>query len=469
MRILVLLLISFQSFGQCDCDFIISLNASEYFFDGVKKGVKPGDKICFASGTRTGFEFRNIKGTKDLPVIITNMCDGQVTLNAPAQWGNVVSVLNSSNFILHGASNPAVTHGIKITGGHMGLNLQGRTTDAEVKFTEVFNVGCSGILAKTDPTCDPATWRGNFTMQNIYLHHNKIYNTGCEGFYIGNSHYDSYVTKTCNGAYIKLYEHDCINVEVAYNELTNIGNDGIQVGSVVSGALVHHNTVNGAGVGGSLYHQNLMQIGGGTQGAQVFANVLKNGKSSGIIDGGGGNTYYDNVVDGVMEAGFMILNDVNPAPTGYRIYKNTVMNAKQNSVFMYTTNPDTTLIYNNIFIGTGPDYKYIGYNYQPNTRVKLWDNHMSTVMPVLEFTISAGDDIVLTGKDYVQLNATAFSPSGIDRYKWTKVSGPVCVQCNLSRRTLCLTEMPKGNYVYKLKVYDKAGLTKTDTVNIKVD
>jgi hypothetical protein len=73
------------------------------------KGVQPGDKICFANGTRTGhLLFTNINGTAANPVIITNMCDGEVFFNAPANWGNCVTFQNSKHYRFTGSANPNV-------------------------------------------------------------------------------------------------------------------------------------------------------------------------------------------------------------------------------------------------------------------------------------------------------------------------------------------------------------------------
>lgn len=360
LRIL-LLLISVQSFAQCKCDFTISLNAAEYFFDGVKKGVKPGQTICFESGVRTGFQLRNIKGTKANPVIITNKCDGQVTLNAPSNWGNVLSVEGCSNIILHGSNNPNLEYGIKITGGQAGLNFQKLTTDFEAHHIEVGNVGCSGILAKTDPTCDSKTWRGNFTLRNANIHHNKVYGAGCEGFYIGNSHYDTYVTKTCGLVKKQIYEHGIDSIEIYFNDIQNISFDGLQVGGAKN-AIVHDNYINNVGIGGELYHQNGLQIGGGTTGANVFNNWIEGAQSYSIIDGGGAGTYYNNVLLNAKEGAIILMKD--KATTGARIYHNTIVNNGKAVLTMFTECIDPVKLQNNIIVFPVGALLY-KYNYQP--------------------------------------------------------------------------------------------------------
>jgi hypothetical protein len=182
--LVILAAISSATYGQCGCKFIIS-NPNDYQFDGTAKGVQPGDKICVANGTRTGLSFKNINGTAANPVIITNMCDGEVFFNAPANWGSCVTFQTSKHYRFTGTANPNVFYGMKISGATMGFVNENFSNEFEIDHVWVTNVGCQGISAKTEPKCDLATQFPNFTLKNISFHDIKIENTGCEGFYIG--------------------------------------------------------------------------------------------------------------------------------------------------------------------------------------------------------------------------------------------------------------------------------------------
>lgn len=520
---ITLTLFANAALAQCDCDFIIGLSTTEYQFDGAKKGVKPGDKICFASGTRTGMGLFNINGTPDNPVIITNMCDGEVTLNAPSNWGNCVTIEKSTNFVFHGSGNPNIEYGIHITGGHMGLNLQNLSTNFEVHNIDINTVGCSGILAKTDPTCDPATWRANFTLRDIYIHHNKIANTGCEGFYVGNSHHDTYVTKTCNGVSTKLYEHDILNIEISYNQLTNIGNDGIQVGST-KGAKIHHNTVSGSGVKNNLQHQNLIQLGGGTEGALVYNNYVENGRAYGILDQGNGNTFYNNIIYNTLDAGVILLPDAVLAPTGGRFFNNTFINCKNLGLYMLSENPDPTIFANNIIVGQNQSgYVYFSLNNPSKNKFVEYNNIKTQDITTVKFVnatakdyrlltgspaIDAGTDLTSFGVTFdfdekprpgsikfdigafeyqsskptanagldksitlptntTNLNGTGTSQTGITGYSWTKKSGGAATLTNANTANLTVSDLVEGIYVFQLQVTDANG-TALDEVAVTV-
>ena len=76
--------------AQSGCNFTISTSATEWQFDGAAKGVKPGDRICFKGGTRTGIALVNIHGTAAQPVIISNESTSSVIISAPSSYGNAI-------------------------------------------------------------------------------------------------------------------------------------------------------------------------------------------------------------------------------------------------------------------------------------------------------------------------------------------------------------------------------------------
>jgi gliding motility-associated-like protein len=523
--LLVFILVTFGTKAQtsCGCTHIISLNAAEYQFDGAAKGVKPGDKICFTSGTRTGIGLFNIKGTKDKPVIITNMCDGKVTINAPLAWGNAVSIENSFHFRFTGSANPNEEFGIEIKGGQMGLNMQKLSTNFEVDHVNVNNVGCCGMVAKTDPTCDPSTWRSNFTLRDAIFHDNRIWNTGCEGFYIGNSHYDGGKSLVCNSQNVIVDEHNLDNIQIFNNDLQNIGNDGIQVGGSKN-TSIHHNYIYNVGTKNNAGHLNSIQAGGGTQ-ATVYNNLIDTGKGYGLYDTGGGGIYFNNIVTNIQLGG-MLLQDTPPnyAPTGFRIFNNTFINCKDFGVLMFSEHPDASLFSNNIMVGqnqsnyvyfnlnnpsknkwtetnniksqdintlkfinaaskdfrlqstspavnTGKDVSSFGitydYNHQPRPSGSIYDIG-AYELQVGGPTSSAGTDKTITlPTNNLVLNGSGTSPSGITGYLWSKKSGGAATLTNETTANLTLTNLVQGVYVFELKVTDISGFALDEvTVNV---
>lgn len=524
--ILSALLFSFHTYGQqCNCDYTISLNASQWFFDGA--AVLPGQRICFASGTRTGIEIRNVHGTPENPVIITNECNGKVTISSPPNYGNSFTVKNCSNIQVTGTGNPNEEYGIEITGAVMGINFLEFSTDMEVDHLYVHDVICVGIVAKTDPTCNSATWRGNFTLHNARFHHNKIMNTGCEGFYIGNSHYDAGVTKTCGGTPTLIYEHGLDGVQVYNNLLNNIGNDGIQVGGAIN-ATIHHNTVTDFGTNGTNQHKNGIQCGNGTTQAKVYNNKVENGGYC-FFDYGGGGVWYNNIGRNCSEGGF-IVNDVLPnlAPTGFVLVNNTLIDCMKSGLMVFGQNTNSSLFANNIIAVPGhAGYAHVKYNnaslqsYWTDTN-NLKTNDISTVLfanssdnnyhllsasPAVDgglnvaangvthdldenirpsgnaFDIGAyefintppiadaGSDVmVLLPETTATVNGAGNDADGtITSFSWTKLSGSTVTMSDTAAATLGLSGLSAEVYVFALTVTDNNGSAAQDNVTVIVN
>src|SRR5690606_21316880 len=175
----LIFLVIFQLFGLALCGFthIIYAN-SPYVIDANtfkaldgSTGVKPGDKVCFANGERYEILLKNFHGTEEQPITMTNMCDGKVTFKgAHAGSGRIVYVGNSSFIHFTGAANPNEKYGIEITIGVQAIDFRDLSTNIELDHVYIHDFGYSGINIKTDASCDPATWRGNFTMRDISVH-----------------------------------------------------------------------------------------------------------------------------------------------------------------------------------------------------------------------------------------------------------------------------------------------------------
>jgi gliding motility-associated-like protein len=510
-----------STFGQCGCKFTIT---NEFNFDGIAKGVQPGDKICIASGQRSGILFTNIVGTAASPIVITNICTGgEVFFNAPANWGNCVTFEKSKHYRFTGSSNPNLFYGIKVSGATMGVQNKEFSSDFEIDHIYVTNVGCQGIAAKTDPKCDPAYQFPNFTLRNISFHDNKIENTGCEGFYIGNSHFDYGVTGTCG----QVYEHAVDNVKVYNCILSNIGNDGIQVGSATN-AVVYNNTVIGTGVNNNPAHQNGIQMGDGTTQALVYNNYIEQARGYGIFDSGGGGTYYNNIILNSLSDGFFLrdapLSGVPAAPgyalKGFTIINNTIINSGNYAVYNLSENPNMSYFHNNIVVNQKLPYIYLN-----NANVKWTDTNNIKTLDInsVKFVNSATKDYRLlstspalnagknvsgngiiddydkkprpSGSGYdigafelqvggptsnagpdksitlptnsIILNGSGTSSTGITGYQWSKKSGGAATLTNATTANLSVAGMVEGTYVFELRVTDASGFAFDEvTVNV---
>ena len=175
-------IISATATTGCGCTYTVPVSTKSIVVDGKALGLKPGAVVCLKGGaTYKNITFKNIRGTAANPIIIKN-CGGTVTFNATGTFYGIKTQL-SSHFRITGGTGS--TYGIKVIGGQHSVTLEYLTTNVEFDHVEVAKSGFSGIMAKTDPSCDNATIRGNFVMYDVKIHDNYVHDTGGEGMYLG--------------------------------------------------------------------------------------------------------------------------------------------------------------------------------------------------------------------------------------------------------------------------------------------
>ena len=327
------------------------------YYDAGKLDINPGDKVCIQAGTYNQISIFNISGNKQAPVIVTN--SGGLVVFDGASSPKGLALFNCKYFKLTGTGDPQHPYGIKVQrteSGVSGISVGNLSNYVEVEHVEVAGAGFAGIMIKTDPGCDPATWRENFTMREVKVHHNYIHDVGGEGIYVGNSFSGQGMTRTCNGSPATVYPHDILGLEIYENLTQRTGAEGIQYGSA-SDAEVHHNTILDPGISPfALYQDNGLQIGGGA-GGRVYNNVIKNANGTGIIMIGhlGGNKIFNNLV--IDSKGSGIFCDDRPGSlpnTPVLIANNTIYRSGSHGIYLLNEINFTTLINNVImFPGSG--------------------------------------------------------------------------------------------------------------------
>jgi len=104
--------IAFEANSQCGCTFTIPAGTGTYFFDGVAKGVAPGNVICLSAGARDGIFFVNVSGSAANYVTIKN-CGGQALIGN-ASTNNAMYFGNCHYIHIAGTGDVGFQYGIKI-------------------------------------------------------------------------------------------------------------------------------------------------------------------------------------------------------------------------------------------------------------------------------------------------------------------------------------------------------------------
>jgi hypothetical protein len=328
-----------------------TIPSAKVVIDGEVLNIKAGDVICLdAAASYKQLDFRKIIGTQDNPVIIVN-CGGVVTLDASGlQYG--IKTQNSKFFKIIGVGSGGSPYGIKVKGAQQGMQLQSLSTNFEISGLEIYNAGFAGIMAKTDPTCDDATIRGNFTMKDVAIHHNYVHDTQGEGLYIGNSFYaDGRNVSPCGVR----FPHEVQNVKIFQNIVKNTGLDGIQLGCATSGAEVYNNTIENFGVLETSAQWSGIQLGEGT-GGLCYNNLIKNGAGQGIIALGLGKaTIYNNLIVNSGKQGiFADLRGDGPFGPGYKLINNTIISPDDDGIEIYAKLVTSkNVVINNLIVDPG--------------------------------------------------------------------------------------------------------------------
>jgi hypothetical protein len=335
--------------AECGCTYVVPVSTKTSVVDGQALKIKPGDIICLRGGaTYSNMLFKNIKGTTANPVIIKN-CGSPVILNGAGK-PNTLKTESSSHFQITGGSGS--TYGIQVKGGHHSVTLEYLTTNVELDHIEVYNSGFSGIMAKTDPSCDNATHRDNFVMRNVHIHHNYVHDTAGEGLYIGHSFWGKGISTPCGVR----YPHALEGVKIHDNIVKNSGWEAIQIGSSPKGAEVYNNRIENYGMRNVMYQNHGVQFGEGAPG-KFYGNFIKGGKGNALmIIGNAQNLIYNNVI---INAGQdAIFCEDRFAGAGFKIINNTIINPGQNGIRLYSDLVTMNQVINNVIINPGSYSKY---------------------------------------------------------------------------------------------------------------
>ncbi|MBK0379536.1 right-handed parallel beta-helix repeat-containing protein [Mucilaginibacter segetis] len=363
-----------------------TVQPSEWFVDGTD--IPPGSVICIPAGTRGSLLLKNFKGTAGKPIIIRNK-GGKVTFSTAVTASYAFKTQNCRFFKVLGNGTAGIKYGFDVNGGNIGMTIDDLSSDFEIANVEVRNSGFAGIMAKTDPSCDIATQRGHFTMQNITLHDNYVHQTGGEGFYVGNSFYAEGVSLECGIA----LPHDVLNLKIYQNLTDSTGCEGIQVGGAISGCEVYNNTVRSPGLKPFASAQdNGIQIGEGT-GGKCYNNLVENAPGNGIIVlGFGDNLVFNNYIINAGANGIFADSRYTPG-SGFRFINNTIIEPAADGIKLNSETIPMNTVINNVIIKPGSGLAI--HKISNDVKLTALNNYINTDVNTLMLTNYNGGDFHL--------------------------------------------------------------------------
>lgn len=392
--------------------------------DGDQLHVLPGDSILLAGGVRAELRLLQLHGSPDLPVIVAVLSD-PVIIDTDAHTG--LSIEQCDHIRVTGLSEQD-TFGIEIAAaGTMGVYVTDFSTDCEVDHLRVHDVGFAGIMAKTDPVCSEPDLSA-FVMRNLSFHHNDIYSTGGEGFYIGYSWYPGRDVD-CDGNTVTLYPHAIRGLKIYENTIAHTAWDGLQVGSAPSDVEIYNNIISYYGEADETNQNHAVQIGAGTSG-RLYNNRIAHGSGGGVyLLGYGDNHLFNNVIAWTGENAIYQNDKDARRGTNYRIYNNTIISPALTAIQLTATVTTHNVVANNLIVlGTAPN-AISGNNYAwevTNNRIYQSEEEVSFVnADSLDFHLTDRSSAIDAGVDLAYLYYDAdwnARPAGVrfdvGAYEW---------------------------------------------------
>jgi hypothetical protein len=499
-------------------------------FNGRALGVQPGDTIWVGAGRYDYIDLVEVVGTASRPVVVIN-CGGQAVVGrGNPSYGITLTHCRHIKFTGSGSANHRygvwVNRSGTTTQPVFGFAINGTSSDIEVERVHVSQVSQHGFSIKSDPTCDnPTTWRENFVMRNINLHHNKVDSTGTEGMYLGFTG----TSRNCNG--VNRFAHFLRNVRIWENDISNTGNDGIQPSLVDSVLLIHNNRLSNIGLNNTDIHNEGIIVGGGSNG-EVFNNSIRRCGGTGVMSFGQNIKVYNNVIE-AADGSYFNFRDSNGTGS-YQVYNNTFLrlttsgNAAiyfdrsgtgslancfiRNNLIIYKVTGQAIGISGNVTTATSvaQSNNLIYRSFAPAMLVDSIDNfaprasspaidagatiagliadHASTPRPqgtnfdvgAYEFRSAATNLLPVVGagsartfnlplpQGGVVLVGTASDPDGsIASVLWEQVSGPSQAQlANANTLNLSIRQAVRGAYVFRLTATDNRGASASAQVTV---
>ncbi len=342
---------------NCGCNHVIT--QSGIYTQSTTPGtfnlnVLPGQTVCIMAGNYNLLRFKGFTGSASQPIIFKN-CGGLVTIGHGAYYA-ALDFQGCRYFRATGTGTPSVNYGFRIdsSGTSTAVSIGTLSSDSEMDHIEIAKSGFAGLMVKTDPGCEPATWRENFTMYNVNIHDNYIHDTGAEGIYAGNSFFGEGRTFDCSGVSTTAYPHNIVNLKIHHNIIKRSGAECIQY-ACAPNAQVYYNDLDRCGIDPfAAFQNNGMQCGGGS-GGNCFNNRIRNVGGSGlaIIGHLGNNRFFNNLL--VNCGGDAVFCDdyIGSLSNSYCDFiNNTIINTGRDAFRLYNQN-NTILLANNVIVGTG--------------------------------------------------------------------------------------------------------------------
>jgi len=462
-------------------DHIIPLGVSTW--DGIVNGVQPGHIIEIEGGVRGPLRIDEVHGLLGDRVIIRSdpTVRNIIRRTTPKGGDFVFRLRNCDHFELDGSFTAGEIYGIEVTfasGATTGnpdnpssfLHLSGICQDYAIRNIEIdggFSAGLSNNGVGIQHNDNNVTFQSPFVQawrENILVELCKIREVQGEGIYLGPNW-----LSPLNGTPLR-------NIEVRFNDVQNVGRDGIQVKKTIEGVnRTHHNFVKNTGIRtadpqagqksgisfwegyGDIYNNWVEDAGEHgcwwhCQNRPASEALLPVKAYNNVVIRAGFST--DPIA--LNGSGIIFGNKIGAAFSPLiEIYSNTVIECSNRGIFVEANQEGDVTIQNNISVGNSNDID------DDSTGSSTVNNNETGSVSAQNFTDAANDDYSLTGAspavDGVSTGLVAPTdfddvarPSGAeDQGAFERVQRNLLAEITFSRGTLVETPEQDADGVYR--------------------
>lgn len=258
-------------YTEAEADDVIDLAAGNHFVD-YGSADNSGRKFYVKGSGTMGFWPSNLHGTANDPVIIQKeIGNTQIVQTCPSAV-DAFTIQNNRHVIYDGYNDDG-TRGWKIvtpTAGLFTIRSSGsQWTDIKILGFDLDRTGTSNDRAQVSlvPVVSAGVNATNWLDENSAIYDCRVNGSGAEGIYY------NYTNDTPQSGNIPAKSRWLV---IAWNDITNTGNDAIQIASTID-ARVHHNFIDTWGMQTSASHENAFSINEGNTRLRVFSNFAING------------------------------------------------------------------------------------------------------------------------------------------------------------------------------------------------
>jgi hypothetical protein len=337
-----------------------------YLKGGANINVKPGDTVYLRAGHKPYLLLEDIHGKKDSVVVFINY-GGTVIINTTHYFG--ITTKNCTYFRITGSGDQSIAYGIdiqKVENGS-GIGISSLSNHFEIDHIRIANTLLAGIYAKTDPDTTFRSVRDSFLMEDVFIHHNLLYNIRDEGMYIGSTKYFGQHI-TYRGKDTLLFPHLLHHVDISFNKIINTGWDGIQLSSASQDAVIHDNMILNDSYRDYPNQMSGIMVGGGTK-ADCYNNYISGGHGCGIVLASlGGQRIFNNIIINAgrkfypsdltqMQHGIYVDDITVEKDSSFYIFNNLIYQPKSDGIRFRSLLSKNNKIANNVIIKPG-NYGY---------------------------------------------------------------------------------------------------------------